>query len=313
MLFNTFNNIIQSEFAKGNSIDEVLLFNSLKSAFGIDINCEIIHGQSGMVEFEVPGRIPMKKVKCEAGDLLIVVFNWREVRYTLLQNKTMHNFSYYGTGPITVPVRQHHVLADKPIVNKVGKRNPHIYPHILSSAVLDSVGSFGVFYSRKLLRQSNRVYFDMNYMIANRLAFRSRPSINQFEKNHRRVAKFQGTINNVVKKNGYYEVEACSCLWDFELALKNMLIGTPITLVATDSRVKSHPLLKFLVEIAVQENRKNDSTKSVYRNFISVIDEYNIFYNKVSHTTAQSLGIPNIVFVDGTKVDRFFSSLESTE
>lgn len=228
MIFNRFNKIVQEHELKGDKIDEILLFNSLKEAFINNVSAQVIHGTVGMVEFENPNKSLSKPIlKCEAGDLLIIVFNDVGIRYSLMQNKTQHkNDHYSGTDPFYSPVRQHYLLSTKPLIQPI-KSYSHLTPEILSGARMDSVGSFGVFYRRKD-KSSSEVSYDMNYMTASDLCFDKSITDDDYCKNKQSKLSFKGVLNTIVSKGHGDEVSGCSNLINFEYHLRNMIIGQPV-------------------------------------------------------------------------------------
>lgn len=299
MIYRIFNDIIASKIVPGLVVDEVFLFKSLKEAFYGNTYSDIVHGSHGMVDFYVPGYTPSKLVRCEVGDLLIVAFNNNEIRYTLMQNKTMHKKKYFGTNPLTIPVKQHYVLANKPNIFPVGK-SPYLHNSLLSSAVLDSVGSFGVFYKVKSIYPPHSYIFNMNYMIANRLIFNSKVTPTQLIKKSKRKARFIGEINNVVLKKGYKEIEACTNLNCFEYALRHMLIGTPVSLAKGSNNLALIKIISLIIERDLGDGRRE---KQVRNNFLRVVRELEIIDSAKDHYDYSSTKLPDIVLIDNTQVN----------
>jgi len=303
MIFRRFNDIVATKISSGLKVDEVLLFNSLKECFIKNVYTDVIHGSIGMIDFDVPGILPTKRVRCEIGDLLIVSFNWNEIRYTLMQNKTMHKEKYYGIMPFTIPVKQHYVLANKPNIVPVGK-HPYLHADILSSALLDSVGSFGVFYKNKTIYPPHEYLFNMNYIIANRMIFNSKVTPIQFFRKSKRKAKFIGEINNVVLNKGYKEIEACTNLYDFEFALRNMLIGTPISL---SNNISDSILIKIIAAKITSKFQSLNQDNQVRNNFLEIVRERTNFNEDQEIDKYARIKMPDIVLIDNTrKLDNIF-------
>lgn len=299
MIYRKFNDIISSKIVPGLVVDEVFLFKSLKEAFYGNAFSDIVHGSHGMVDFYVPGYTPSKLVRCEVGDLLIVAFNNNEIRYTLMQNKTMHKKKYFGTNPLTIPVKQHYVLANKPNIIPVGK-SPYLHSSLLSSALLDSVGSYGVFYKTKLVYPPHSYLFNMNYMIANRLSFNSKVTPTQLIKKSKRKAKFIGEINNVVIKKGHKEIEACTNLSNFEYALRHMLIGTPVSLSKGSNNLTIIKIISLIIE---RDSSNGISDNQVRNNFLRVVRRLEIFGTEKDYDDYKSTKLPGIVLIDNTQVN----------
>lgn len=305
MLINEFNKLVQDEINRGTVIKEEVLFECLNKSFGKIANSDVIHGKKGQVKFRMSGTT--YEEECEAADLIIFSFNKSEIRYTLLQNKTKHKDIYYGTMPFQISVRQLMLLSEKPKLEVMGSSR-YLHEEILSSAVLDSVGSIGVFHKNRCLI-TNRDYFDMNYMIASRVAHNSRVTPSQFLKNSQRVAKFNGTINKTVIKSGFEEIEAVTNLVAFEYSIRKMLVGTPI-LFDTDNNIEKEILELFLYKIkeGKERNEKNEDrlNNTTYTNLIQLLEEHSIRINENKIKQFKKANFPTIVLVDNTKEKEYF-------
>ncbi|MBN3490595.1 hypothetical protein JV173_03600 [Acholeplasma equirhinis] len=286
----TFNNLIDNKIACGVKINEVILFTTLKQTFQTFAFADILHGSSGMVEFAVSDKTSMITVQCEVADLLIVSFSKSQIRYTLLQNKTMHNMSgYYGLGDFKINVRQHYLLTTKPLITPRGSSN-YLFPDILSSGILDSVSSYGVFYKVKNLITGGYTY-NMNYSIANRLKLNSPIKTSQIKSKSERKSKFIGIPNKIVSKSGYKEVEGCLDLDDFEVALKNMLIGTPIS----KGNINHINLINNIRNKLINESIKSDKPSRV--KFLNTIRELELEKNM---DNGVEMNLPDVILIDCT-------------
>lgn len=270
MLFTKFNKQISLPVNLRKKRNEEFFFNCLKEVLASDFHAAILHGSTGMVYFDVPGSIPGTQKRCEISDLLIVVIGERQIRYTLLQNKTKHKDTYSPFNAMSLSVRQHHLLSSKPVVTPAGK-SPYLYPDILSSAILDSVGSFGIFYSKGVADVTGKQLYDMSYMIANRIHFVTTLKTDDYNKNKRLKAEFLGKPDNIVSLNEYEEVEGCDGLDKFEAYLKKMKIGTPVTLSGNNENLQLIKLINYKIdnELEVQERDKAviKEFKSLYKKF----------------------------------------------
>jgi len=232
-----------------NKSNEIDCFRGLMKAMkGIGYVNEL-HGTKYQVVFDNP-LIPHNKndIACELCDLLILVYNKTNARFTFLQNKRKFSKNYIPNTKISLPLRQRYLLGDFPSIKM---KDPSLYiPNdILVNRTLDSIGSLGVFYY-----EYNTGNINMDYSIMNLMNNPNSFNGYDYDKNHSRVFHFNGIVNLITTKaNGFQELDACGNLIDFEKNLLNMTIGEPLN-------NGNHPLFDYiltLIENGIKKDKKD--------------------------------------------------------
>lgn len=200
--------------------DEIRKFGCLISSFnslGHTGLAKSYHGTTSQVQFGANPLWTRNNPQCELADVLFVTFNQQQLRISFLQAKAK-------TSANPLPVRldnteQYFVLAHTPLITHwVG--NVVWNNDILSSAILPSVGSFGIFHGRP----GNDVGF--HYVVADQLVPRGAGPrlVNGFL-----ACSFNAHPPIVGRSIGAeYERVRCNDFVDFGAALISMEIGTPI-------------------------------------------------------------------------------------
>ena len=277
-------------------IDEVILFRKLIESLVSCTHSYELHGSKGQVKFNNPANCSSSQVdiQCELCDVAIVSFNEIEVRITFLQAKK-GNDKYTPLGHnLSLPVRQHYLLSSFPIIAPVGKA-VKLYPkNTLSNKILDSIGSFGVFYKK------GKTY-DMDYQIAN--LRNSKTIIPNFKYCSNQASKYDfiGTKNRVksitISGLAYNEVEGCDNLDSFEIYIRDMLIGDPIN--------ASNPLLlSVILKIVKSEPMESLMNSEILSNFIQYFGGKTINYDSNKKNNRISSIHPfrtPIILIDNTK------------
>ncbi|MDD3106216.1 MAG: hypothetical protein PHP65_00220 [Bacilli bacterium] len=201
-----------------------------------------LHGTKYRVSFNNPLDVT-KNVSCEISDLLLFVYKGTTARFTFLQNKKAKNTSYVPNGYNGIPLRQRHLLGDFPLITAVNKK---IYfpPNLFSSRTLDSIGSLGVFY----IDSSHKI--NMDYSVMNLMQTTGIYNSVDYDGNHNRTFSFSGKSSNIRLVKGYYEIESCSNLIDFESNILKLVIGEPIT----NNNYSISEFILSVVEKAIEEN-----------------------------------------------------------
>ena len=161
-------------------------------------------------------------IKRELSDLWIIVYSPRnkKAKMTFLQAKFEKNKT-----PIRIPFNfkgdyfQYDLLSKRPQIKSLGKIK---FPNtILSNALLDSVGSFGIFY----FDYKNRL--DFAYSTASDISFKKKANCKT--KSRQLYFKSIGYNSTDIRLNKKAEVELRSTLNAdcFEFGLLNLLVGTP--------------------------------------------------------------------------------------
>lgn len=227
----SFGTDLSKEFHKltnGVMLDEVCLFTKLQDTFiNLKANSkyhsaiDIIHGNKSLVEFKFNSSwaskiTPRQSVIRELADMLFVIYSPRKriIRITYMQNKkgtTANKFK--------ADLCQLHLLSQRERI--ISTPLPECLfgdPEILSSALLPSVGSYGVFYK-------DNIDIEMSYYPAKQI----HPCQDKGKSVVRTAEYDQNNFNKPARINGYDEIQGTSSLKDFGDALVNMQIGTPIT------------------------------------------------------------------------------------
>lgn len=200
---------------------EIKLFEEMQRYLSAKYVCTFIaETHQFYVDFESPTTKCNKKR--ELSDLWIISYSprYKKAKMTFLQAKFEKNKK-----PITIPFNfkgdyfQYDLLSKRPILKS---RNKFNFPNtILSSALSDSVGSFGVFYFDK----KNRL--DFAFSIASEISFNKKAVC----KTKSRQLRFNGNcLNTELRITKELDIELTSTLNadSFEYGLINLFIGTPI-------------------------------------------------------------------------------------
>ena len=227
MLKNDFNYELSRVTTTAQSANEIQCFTALSKALSKNnyVYTETVHGLKGLVEHNLKHSHTIgHRQKCEMADLLIIFMsNKGNIRYTFLQNKRDRKITYSPTSPLkrihATPIQWDLLHYKCPLISAVASSN---FPkNCLSNAILDSVGTYGIF-----VNDSGASTVDMSYSIASDMILTSKAPINGKHKRSITINSNYGTIRTV---NGYDEIEGTKTLNQFEIAGKAMLIGTPLT------------------------------------------------------------------------------------
>lgn len=208
---------------------EINLFRALCSTFNTlrnGILAEEYHGARSHVCFKAMRGAGRSPVRCELADLLLITYRINQatsIRLTWLQAKVTTASLHFGTlgkasktgGSFSANLEQWDLLANRPTIWQA--TNAFVPPpDLLSSSILPSVGSFGVFYP-------SRGGFDMAYFVANMLS----PLCNNASANGKLCFQ-SGSYNVIRKQSGYDEITSCCCLFGFGDAVEREFVGTPV-------------------------------------------------------------------------------------
>ena len=210
--------------------DEVRLFRAMQKyllSTSSAIQAEEYHGAGHQVTFNGNNIHSRLSARCELSDLLIIVYSPEHgtARYTYLQAKSERGTpaapqSHYYSGNL----EQWDLLSRRPIIHGVGKFHPH--PTLLSSALLPSIGSFGLFY------KSAQAGFQMLYAAADCLEPKQPHSVRYGKMN------LKASLSSGRSIYGHVEQTYTLDNYDFAYYLHNLMIGEPLI---TNGNVSDQP------------------------------------------------------------------------
>jgi hypothetical protein len=251
--------------------DEIAKFTHLADCFNNAKSCvavENYHGKVSQVEFNpaLGHRRLCRTVgvpRCELSDLLFVTYSINEIRLTFLQAKATVN---HAPLPIILEnAEQYAILKHRPVIlNWLGRKVRTGLPNdILRSAVLPSVGSFGVFFNTVI---GGRNIVDFHYIAARDLALHKGPwhgkKYTSISITNRIAAQYYRN------KGGFWEVNQCDNLSDFAAHLFDMYIGTPILSVSA----KFSDVAVCLALKAYINQLDNLETRDALQNLMRLLD-----------------------------------------
>lgn len=254
---------------------EIVLFQFMQSYLSNKYNCCLINQtHKRLVNFQSP-TTGCTKAR-ELSDLWIITYSpkLKKARMTFLQAKfekkiksSNKPFNFQGD------YFQYDLLSKRPQIINSNKFN---FPNnILSSAISDSVGSFGVFYFNQ-----NKI-LDFAFAVASDITIHTKPAVSCRTK--QRQLYFQRNCNlRNVKKSGL-ELRSTLSADCFECALLDLLIGTPIE--------QDQNLIYYLKNYfkTIVANNIDD-----FKSFLQLISDSTSeeFYDSKSHET------PNILLLN---------------
>lgn len=213
---------------------EVALFRAFINAFnalGTEALAKEYHGTRYQVTFHQARGAGRPTPRCELCDVLIIHYpigNPSAARITFNQAKVSSKpFGCYVNARLSKPysfranLEQWDLLSNRPIISPA-TRTFQPPSELLSSAILPSVGTFGVFYP-----VGSR--FDFAYFVADRLSAVN----NGYGKSG--TLQWMNPLCQFRKVAGHTEVTGTCCLRVFGEALEQGYVGTPISQLLTNS------------------------------------------------------------------------------
>lgn len=201
------------------------------------------HGNRYQVTFNALRGAGRSVPRCELCDVMIIYYpegNPDLARFTFNQAKvTKKPLNYLPT--TTLPynfqanLEQWDLLSNRPIITSVTKKN-QFPPDLLASAILPSIGTFGIFYP-------TNTGFDFAYFVANELSPLNNNS------SAAGTLQWKSKLNQVRNINNYNEVTSACCMFSFGLFIEHGLIGTPIqpTLYGTSGSAEMQSWIKGIL------------------------------------------------------------------
>ena len=241
MLKKEFNSMLP---INSHNVDEVDMFRALIKAFSAkEYACALeTHASKGFVYHNLRhNHHAPKERKCEIADVLFLFFSpdGRELRYTFMQNKRDSKTAYTPSAPLkklkASPIQWDLLHYRCELTGNCGNGYP---PNCLSSALLESAATYGVF-----VNDANGKNVDMVYVIASDLIPVTKIPI---KGRSPRSYNVNSCYNTIQKVQNFCEMRGTCTLDMFELACRTMLVGTP---VLREQRELIFPVLNWAAEI----------------------------------------------------------------
>ncbi len=244
---------LNSLFVSPQHEDEVSLFRGLiesmnRSNFAY---AKEYHGNKGYVKHFMQYKHTAPKERCcEIADVLMLFIDEiGNLRFTFLQNKRDKKLKYNPKFPPRKikadPVQWDLLHYRCPLSDSM---NTHLPTDCLSSAILNSAATYGIFFNE---RSSKEV--EMSYSIARDMTLATTRAISA--KKYKRTYDISTVYNRVNFINGYWEIEGTTTLDDFEAAAQSMLIGTPVEYDNFHHRNIAKKFLSFALTCLRDENK----------------------------------------------------------
>lgn len=225
---------------------EIAQFRALKDSFGAlkpKFQVEEYHGAKRQVYFDTTQPWLRRRARCELCDLLLIAYSTTarpQVRLMLLQAKLSRSTHFNlcsSPGLQNRPTEFHgnfeqwDLLSARPRLDPTGVFTPP--PDLLRSAIVPSVGAFGVFH------RTASGAIDMFYASADTLRPVGSPST--------RYGKLSTTVVAAHRRfSGFIDKPLCCCLLTFGESLFELQLGTPVVSTsATGVPIRNEPLASF--------------------------------------------------------------------
>lgn len=240
-------------------------FRALTSTFYL----EEFHGFKRQVYFDTVRPWMRRRARCELCDVLFVVYSRRaglEVRMTLLQAKLSRDVHctslpvYKGRiepQSFHANYEQWDLLSRRPKLHPTGVFEPP--PELLSSALLSSVGTFGIFF------RSPNGAVDLFYVSADRLRPKGTPS-----GPNARLGKLQTKRGFATRSiSAWKEVTYCPSSREFAASLYRLEIGTPILKISSGGvRHGFDPQLDWVRQVIATHMAATDTPSPISREIL---------------------------------------------
>jgi hypothetical protein len=242
---------MQSKGARG----EIALFQAFIRAFnavGTEALAKEYHGNRYQVTFQQARGAGRSTPRCELCDVLIINYPASDpssARITFNQAKVSSRpFGCHGIASLGKPYRfrgnleQWDLLSNRPIISPA-TRTFQPPSDLLSSSLLPSVGTFGVFYPIGS-------GFDFAYFVADKLSTLNNGT------GRSGTLQWNSPMHQLRQIAGHTEVTGTCCIRTFGDALLSGHVGTPITHLLTNS-TNSSELRAWLAGILVTFGREH--------------------------------------------------------
>jgi len=211
---------------------EIALFRAFIRAFnslGPNALAQEYHGNRYQVKFSANRGAGRPVPRCELCDVMIIHYpagNPRSARVTFNQAKvscnTLQCASFaFASYKFRANLEQWDLLSNRPSISATTEKI-NLSRDLLSSALLPSVGTFGVFYPEGQ-------GFDFAYFVADGLS----PLKNNYKPSG--TLQWKTQLQQVRTIGHYDEITATCCMYTFGESLESGLIGTPLQQVLYSS------------------------------------------------------------------------------
>lgn len=295
-----FAHALKREFLRrsaSSAFGEIAQFRALKDAFGAlkpKFQVEEYHGAKRQVYFDTTQPWLRPRARCELCDLLLITYSTTghpQVRLMLLQAKlsrSTHPKLCSSQGLKHHPTEFHgnfeqwDLLSARPTLQPTGVFTPP--PDLLRSAVVPSVGAFGVFH------RSASGAIDMFYASADTLQPVGSPTT--------RYGKLSTTVVPDLRRfSGFIDKPLCCCLLTFGKSLFQLQLGTPIVSTnAAGALIRNEPLASFARGILATYMREAGA------NSMLAPDVLRFLGDSEDHTPMDE-SIPSLVILKGGGAD----------
>lgn len=295
-----FASALRNEFTRRSSaaaFGEIAQFRALQEAFGSlkpKFQVEEYHGAKRQVYFDTTRPWLRPRARCELCDLLLITYSTTgrpQVRLMLLQAKLSrrtHADLCSSPGLLSQPTEfqgnfeQWDLLSARPRLDPTGVFTPP--PDLLRSAIVPSVGAFGVFH------RTASGSIDMFYASADTLRPVGSPLT--------RYGKLSTTVVPSLRRfNGFIDKPLCCCLLTFGEALFELQLGTPVVSTsATGATIRNEPLASFAKGVLANYLRDAGS------NSVLALDVMGLLGDTADRTPTDE-PIPSLVILKGSATD----------
>ena len=262
------------------------------------------HHSKGYVEhsMQFPHTPPHDRC-CEIADVLMLFIDDNgEMRYTFMQNKRDNKLAYQHSSPLkktkATPI-QWDLLHHRCYLSNT--LNTGLPPYCLSSAILPSAATYGIFVNEKYTGE-----VEMSYNIAANL----QPcSMKRIHKPNNRQYNITTTYNHVNFVNGYWEVNGTARLDDFEVMAQAMLVGSPF-LQNNPKHIELVKIFLSFINSCILSNKHDENLvdTEIYVQTMSLIQRCANNYNV---EIVENIDLPFSLVVVGTKPTYFATTRES--
>lgn len=295
----TFATTFKSQFqslTNGWNPREIPLFQALSNtinSISTQFSIYEYHGASHQVTFTATPPLLRPNPRCELADLMIVTYRTMpslSIRVTYFQAKSeracVHTPLCGRTFNFCGNVEQWYLLAEKPQIFGCGTFQPPA--DLLTGALLDSIGTFGVFY-----RQNTASPYEMFYSVASNLS-----PANRLVRYSKLNATFPCYQHNW--SHGYAETVVAGCFEWFAHDLASNFIGSPIepNPSAPDSLWRAKIRLWLQKYLQDTLNESNAPRENPGRRLLALLE--NLKEQPADLKTPQSIGVKSVVVFNTT-------------
>ena len=266
-----FNKHLKSQYPNKNNQNEVVFIKTLVDVLGYRYYSYSRMVHHVLVEHNLQHNHNLQDpVSCEIADILMLFIDGENMRYTFMQNKYDQETAYgprYTLRKVYADNIQWDLLHYRCSLTSAPKELP---TDCLSSAILDSAASYGIF-----VRESTTDTVNMSYSIARDL-IPNRMKIIKSQNSH--CAFDIVSQYNMIQMHisGSFEMQGTQDLDEFELAAQNMLVGSPLDMSCQEHRDLAIAFLGY----ALKSFESNQHAENFIR-YKKLIDDF-VGYHKLN-------------------------------